>query len=924
MLTLPNVTQAEIDAVASISKDEREQLVAKINATDPHKIFTPALSKSTNENVHAIICPQCGNGSGENHTPVEVELIGGKWIYNCYKCGNFQGDLLGIIADNNGLNLKAFNGLCEAIAIGLKLVGDALPAEIPAPNPKSAAEIEFEKREKAEIKGDIEYAQNHLGDLPIRQERGLSFETLRHFGCGYFANWTHPKTRLSEKDAPSSRRLIIPTGDTHYNAVALPADRPNMKKNFHKMHAGKMSLFGLETVGNADIVVVVEGEIDAMSIYQASKVAVIAVLGAANWQATLKPVLTQKFTGKRFIILFDDDEAGKNNATNFKSALAKRFFPATVKSLADYLSDTDKQEFGDGIVIDANVILQKRGDKFLASAINKIVSDAKVDFLKNNDTNNYNAQNSSAQVNSANTDKATKKKFTYRDFLKGTADQGNAKRLMKFIDGAARWLEDVERWLIWRPSAEFKSGGVWRKFSKENHAISPFASKFADFLAEQQGIITDEKKELHDRAYEEIIEKDEKTGVSSRKLHVKDAAAAEQYEKALKTEEIVEKIHKNFCSANKVSAAITMLKAQESIRITEKDLDRYPELLNTRNGVVNLQDGKLYPADPSLYLTQQCSVDFDPRADFSFIQEFFAQIQPDEMTRAALKRWLGYCLSGSICEEKFMIWLGKSGANGKGVLSKAVSTLLADYATSLPRRALIFNKFATGDSHTAGLNSLPGSRFAISEELAQNLVLDSALIKSLTGGDLSPLRPMFKELTKEDLHAKLNMSSNFLPKFENVDDGGWLRRILVMPFNETFTGDRANPHLKEQMLTPENQRGLLRLLVTEATAWYREDRLIISTEMQSARKENLDANDYISDFLSEYTEKFEGGQITRKILIQQLRDKCSDARRFSDAELTTAICKRGIEYVKTREGRIFKGIRFTSATTTDIEPPDFE
>lgn len=491
--------------------------------------------------------------------------------------------------------------------------------------------------------------------------------------------------------------------------------------------------------------------------------------------------------------------------------------------------------------------------------------------------------------------------FTYRDFLKGTADQGNARRLMKFIDGAARWLKDVERWLIWEPTPEFKSGGVWRKYSKEHSAVSPFASKFADFLAEQRGIIKRDNKELHDRAYERI----------DNVFHVKDEAAAEQYKKALETEEIVEKIYKNFCSANKVSAAITMLKAQESIRITADDLDRHPKLLNVKNGVIDLETGKLYPADPSLYLTQMCSVDFDDRADFSFVQEFFAQIQPDEMTRAGLLRWLGYCLTGSICEEKFLVWLGKSGANGKGVLSKSISSLLDGYATSMPRRALIFNKFANGDSHTAGLNSLPGARFAISEELAQNLVLDSALIKTLTGGDMQAFRQLYSEVEVTNLVAKINMSSNFLPKFENVDDGGLQRRLLVMPFDQIFTGERANPKLKEQMLTPENQRGLLRLLVTEATAWYRGG-LIISDQMTNARKDSLDANDFIADFLSEYTETHEGGQITRKALLEKLRAQCSDARRFNDRELTAMVKARGIDYREGKKGFFFSGIRLIS------------
>ena len=35
------------------------------------------------------------------------------------------------------------------------------------------------------IKFDIAQAQAHLDELPENQRRGLTLETLRHFGCGY-------------------------------------------------------------------------------------------------------------------------------------------------------------------------------------------------------------------------------------------------------------------------------------------------------------------------------------------------------------------------------------------------------------------------------------------------------------------------------------------------------------------------------------------------------------------------------------------------------------------------------------------------------------------------------------------------------------------------------------------------------------------
>lgn len=111
-----------------------------------------------------------------------------------------------------------------------------------------------------------------------------------------------------------------------------------------------------------------------------------------------------------------------------------------------------------------------------------------------------------------------------------------------------------------------------------------------------------------------------------------------------------------------------------------------------------------------------------------------------------------------------------------------------------------------------------------------------------------------------------------------------------------------------------------RRLKTFAAAWYREDSLIISDKMTNARQDSLDANDFIADFLSEYTETREDGQIRRQDLIAKLRAQCSDARRFNDRELTDMVAKRGIEYVKTMYGRVFKGVRLIN----DMAQPDFE
>lgn len=462
-----------------------------------------------------------------------------------------------------------------------------------------------------------------------------------------------------------------------------------------------------------------------------------------------------------------------------------------------------------------------------------------------------------------------------RDFYFGgsVTDKDNARRLEKFCGSIVRWLTDSEIWLTWQDT-------VWQYGSKENHNVLPFAFALSDRLLASVSL-------------------------------VEDATTAKK----------AWRIGYMFADQKSYNPAISAFKGIKSIRITSKDLNKHAHLLNTPNGVIDLQTKKIYDAEPSLLLTQQISVAYDEHADLTLIDKFFRDIMPDETTRRALLRWLGYNLSGSVIEELFLIWLG-SGANGKGVLSRLMAALLRDYAAALPQGALLLNRNIDGNAHTAALCSLIHTRFAICEELPQNFTLNAALLKTLTGSDLQKFRPMYGNFIEVTPTAKINMSSNFVPKFENVDDDGWNRRFLVMPFTQTFTGNKADRHLKERLLQPENLRALLRLLVDEAFNWYR-DGLIISDEMKEATKENRDANDFVSDFLSEFCDVGEGkGEMPRAALLDKLRNKCIQSNRFSDRELCKMIEKRGVEYKKTMHGRVFKGIRFLTDDDFVGEPID--
>lgn len=444
-------------------------------------------------------------------------------------------------------------------------------------------------------------------------------------------------------------------------------------------------------------------------------------------------------------------------------------------------------------------------------------------------------------------------------YLRGNlTDLTNARRLEKFCSDRLKFIGDDDRWLTF-------NDGVWNKHSDKPICVLPFINNF------------------HDRLKNTLLFVDDKT-----------------------EKEFGDAVVKCFEERKSISPTISLLKGCASILITADDLNKHPNLLNCLNGVIDLQTGKLMPAAPELLLTQQCSVAYDPDAQSQLIEKFFCDIMPNEETRAGILRWLGYCLTGDVREEKFFVWKG-DGANGKGVLSRIMTNLLGNYAAALPRGALLLRKFEDGNQHTASLNGLVGARFVISEELPQNISLDSALLKSLTGGDLQTFREMYHEFKTFKPTGKINLSSNFVPTFENSYDQGIERRLLVAPFTQIFRGDNCDPLLKQKLLTPENQRALLKLLVDESVAWYR-DGLIISAQMTEATRENIQANDWLLSFLEDNC-TLGSGEIPRRKLIDMIRSKCIEAHRFSDRDIVKMLEYNGVGYKKTMTGRVFTGIR---------------
>jgi DNA primase len=101
--------------------------------------------------------------------------------------------------------------------------------------------------------------------LSYLQGRGISLETANRFMLGYCSEWQSPTALRSGKNAPPSRRIIIPTSKTGYTARALDDNTPD---KYRFMKEGEAGYFGRRALYGTDPVFIVEAAFDALSVYE--------------------------------------------------------------------------------------------------------------------------------------------------------------------------------------------------------------------------------------------------------------------------------------------------------------------------------------------------------------------------------------------------------------------------------------------------------------------------------------------------------------------------------------------------------------------------------------------------------------------------------------------------------------------------------
>ena len=186
--------------------------------------------------------------------------------------------------------------------------------------------------------------------------------------------------------------------------------------------------------------------------------------------------------------------------------------------------------------------------------------------------------------------------------------------------------------------------------------------------------------------------------------------------------------------------------AQSVYPVKDEDFDQNPDLFNCLDCTIDLKTCQPRKHSPEDLITKVSNVRYYIPSKSSTAWETFLEqvMQGDTEKIKYLQRAIGYALTASTEQECFFILFGSTTRNGKSTFIETILELFGDYGTSTEPSTFQSMKTKDAGRATPQIANLAGCRFLKTSEPPQNMNLDCALLKVLTGSDSIPARRLYE------------------------------------------------------------------------------------------------------------------------------------------------------------------------------------
>lgn len=231
----------------------------------------------------------------------------------------------------------------------------------------------------------------------------------------------------------------------------------------------------------------------------------------------------------------------------------------------------------------------------------------------------------------------------------------------------------------------------------------------------------------------------------------------------------------------RIALIIRALRVNDSVKFVE-ELNPYKDLLNLKNGVLNIKTREFKKHSPEYYFDHYIDVEYDENAKscpnfINFLDSIFSGEK--ELIENAI-RLGGYLLDSSNKAEKFFL-LDGDGGSGKSTLLDTYSMFFIERFT----KPLVTSvSLETLSSDNKEKTDLIHSRFNQCAETKKGYY-DAEFLKRMVTGDIISVSRKNQEPYTFRYQGKVVIACNGLPSFTDTS-GGIYRRMLIFNFKNQY------------------------------------------------------------------------------------------------------------------------------------------
>jgi putative DNA primase/helicase len=341
------------------------------------------------------------------------------------------------------------------------------------------------------------------------------------------------------------------------------------------------------------------------------------------------------------------------------------------------------------------------------------------------------------------------------------------------------------------------------------------------------------------------------------------------------------------------------------------EVDQKPNLIPCRNCVIDLETGEPTVGQPEDFLVRALPINYVPGMARPAWEKFISEIHEDDAEKVALiKRWWGYCLTGHVREQMYIMFTG-DGANGKGTMLEIAQEIFGELAKQIMAEMLVKTRNVRSSTGASpDILSLYGRRWVFVDETNDGDRVNDAEIKRTTGGNRRSGRGLFDKFDTDFRPThKLSIVTNH-PLKGIAETYSLKRRLIYLHYPLIYDpapeaaaeNDPGNAHryrridkLLDQKLRDELE-GVLAWMVEGAMEWYltglavpqclldaveqvkvREDTLgqFLAARARLGEHCEMPAKDFLTAYQKWYTEEghSEKWKPTRNVTYDKLRAK---------------------------------------------------